>query len=122
MPDTTGGHYWEMEILPSSMTADGTTNCVLLIDGHDRESAADHRLEESALAYALGPGGQNAEGTRFDRYDISYGWNVSFGRPAGAGFGASLEQAGAYRTILWFSGNSGSDTRSRMTWRFSNPG
>ena len=34
-PDTTGGNYREVEILPSSLAADTTWNCVLYVDHHD---------------------------------------------------------------------------------------
>ncbi|TPW09147.1 MAG: hypothetical protein FD129_2291, partial [bacterium] len=111
IPDTTGGTYWEMEVLPSSMTVDTTWNCVLVADGHEHESSLDHQREEDGLRYALGPGGTNAEQTRFDRMDIMNSSGLRLGRPATFNTGATLGQLSAYQRVLWYSGSSsGSNT------------
>ncbi|HEX7878146.1 MAG TPA: hypothetical protein VF720_01980, partial [Candidatus Eisenbacteria bacterium] len=106
-PDTTGGNWFEMEVLPSSMAADTTWNCVLIVDGHDYESRADHDLEESALTLALGSDGPHAR-PRFDRWDINSASNMRLGRPAGSAVGATLVQLSAYRRVLWYAGYSSS--------------
>lgn len=108
LPDTTGGHYWEMEVLPSSMTVDSTWNCVLLIPFD-----SDYALEIETLRQALGAGGTNPEGTRFDRLDRT---------PARESYlrgGATPTQLAAYGTIIWqFGGASMSDANAALfnTW------
>lgn len=94
-PDTTGGNYLEMEVLPSSMTADTTWNCVLFVQRHSSSSeAADIRLENETLRQALGGGGTNAEATRFDRLD------GVLDRSGTNRTGATAAQAAAYGTIM----------------------
>lgn len=104
-PDTTGGHYREVEILPSSMAADTTWNCVLYVDHHDDRNFYEQRVEEQSLTGALGSGGANFEGTRYDRFDnqTPSSGQLSWGRWLGGYAGASLDQALGYRTIVWHS-------------------
>ena len=45
---TRGGRFREAEILPSSMAADTTWNCVLYVDHHDDRDGEDQYLEERA--------------------------------------------------------------------------
>jgi hypothetical protein len=96
--------YYEMEILPSSMTASSTWNCVLYVDHSDRKG---QRFIETALTGLLGTGSENAETTNWDRYDVNAAsaQQASFGRPLQTEYGATLAQTFAYRTILWDSGN-----------------
>ncbi|TPW12513.1 MAG: hypothetical protein FD129_1448, partial [bacterium] len=69
-PDTAGAHFRELEILPSSVDSSMTWNCTLYVDHHDDREFGEQRLEEAGLTTALGGGGGNAEGTRFDRFDV----------------------------------------------------
>lgn len=105
-PDTTGRSYLEMEILPSSMRADGTWNCALYVDAHDGYDPASHRLEELGLQITLGPRPGNAEGTGYDRWDVQAAGHaqLSFARQSNANCGASLTQARGYNTIVWHGG------------------
>lgn len=106
-PDTTGGRYLEVEILPSSMTADTSWNCTLHVDHRaDRDSQAQY-LAEAGLTTALGSGSANAEGTRFDRYDVQApsSQQASLGRPLNTQYGASAMQLFAYKQVVWHSGN-----------------
>lgn len=110
-PDTTGGHYFEMEILPSSLAADSTWNCVLYVNHHADRDFNLRAIEEGAMTAALGTGGTNPEGTRFDRYDVIANGTglVSFGRPETSGLyraaGATFSQAMYYDVIAWHSGS-----------------
>jgi hypothetical protein len=117
-PDTTGGRYAEVEILPSSFAADTTWNAVLYVDHHNDRELSQQALEEQGLNAALGAGGANAEGTRYDRFDVQAPSSnqVSFGRPSGARHGASLAQTYAYQTIVWHSGGlAGGTLSSQLT-------
>ena len=109
-PDTTGGNYREMEILPSSMAADTTWNCVLYVDHHADRDFGAQRLEEQGLTAALGTGGANAEGTLFDRYDVQAPSSnqASLGRPPGTAYGATGRQLSAYRVVAWHSASEAS--------------
>jgi len=106
-PDTTDGNYLEMEVLPSSMAADGSHNCVLYVDHSDNTGA--QRYIEEALGMALPGGSPNAENTAWDRWDArgsgtNYGF---FGRPLNTEYGATVYQIlQLYHTIIWNSGNS----------------
>jgi len=97
--------YYEMEILPSSMTNQRTWNCVLYVDHFNQGN--NQELIENGLTSILGTGSENAESTNWDRYDLNVGpmQLASFGRPLQTDYGASVSQAFAYRTILWDSGN-----------------
>jgi hypothetical protein len=92
-----------VEILPSSMAADTSWNCVLYVDHHDDRNQEDQYLEEQGLRVALGPGGANAEGTRHDRFDnqTPSSAQLSFGRPLRTKYGCSQTQAFAYQAIAW---------------------
>ena len=105
-PDTTGGDWLEMEILPSSTRADGTWNCALYVDAHDGFDPASHRLEEQGLSIALGPRSGNAEGTGYDRWDVQAAGRaqLSLARQATADCGASLAQLRGYDTLVWHGG------------------
>jgi len=96
--------YYEMEILPSSMTSSSTWNCVLYVDHSNRRG---QRFIEGALTSLLGNGSENFESTNWDRYDVNAATSqqASFGRPLQTEYGATLVQTFAYRTILWDSGN-----------------
>jgi hypothetical protein len=104
LPDTAGGNYLEMEVLPSSMEGDGTFNCVLYVDHFGR---GGQETVETALAAVLPNGSTNWENTGWDRYDVENpsSQQGSFGRPLDTEFGATLTQALGYKTILWNSGN-----------------
>jgi len=104
-PDTTGGVavMREAEILPSSMAADSTWNCVLYVDHHDDRNGFDQVLVETGLRTSLGLGGNNAEGTRHDRFDnqTPSSAQLSFGRPLATNYGASQIQVFGYKVIGW---------------------
>jgi hypothetical protein len=104
-PDTTGGNYFEMEVLPSSMNAQGKFNCVLYVDHFDGRGAQP--FIEPALASVLGTGGENYEATNWDRYDVTApsSQQGSFGGPQNTEYGASLIQTLGYKCIVWNSGN-----------------
>jgi hypothetical protein len=103
-PDTTGGNYYEMEVMPSSFQADSTFNCVLYVDHADNFGAQP--FIETALANLLGSGSENFEGTNWDRYDVRApdSQQGSFGRPLETEYGAALNQALGYKVMLWNSG------------------
>ena len=88
-PDTTGGNFIEMEVMPSSMAADSTFNCVLFVD-----RGADDARWEGALSGILTGGSANFENTGWDRYDVSAPGNhiSTFGRPLIEPNGASVTQ------------------------------
>ena len=96
--------YFEMEILPSSMTSQRTWNCVLYVDHHNRGAQG---FIEGGLTWILGTGSENAEGTNWDRYDVNAesSQQASFGRPLQTDYGATVTQALGYKSILWDSGN-----------------
>jgi len=102
-PDTLGGVYQEIEILPSSMGADSSWNCTLYVDHHHDRSLFDQTLEEAGLTGSLGTGSNNAEGTRYDRFDnrTPSSGQLSFGRPIQTRYGASIIQTFAYKNIAW---------------------
>ncbi|TPW08908.1 MAG: hypothetical protein FD129_2371, partial [bacterium] len=102
-PDTTGAIFREAEILPSSMDADTTWNCVLYVDHHDDRNGFDQILVETGLRTSLGLGGNNPEGTRHDRFDnqTPSSAQMSFGRPLSTNYGASQIQIFAYKAIGW---------------------
>jgi hypothetical protein len=104
-PDTTGGRYHEIEILPSSMGADTSWNCTLYVDHKDDRSLFDQQLEEAGLTASLGSGSNNAEGTRYDRFDneTPSSGQLSFGRPIQTEYGATITQTFAYKNIVWHS-------------------
>lgn len=104
LPDTTGGHFLEMEVLPSSMSTDTTWNCVLYVNGHAADEDTKRLLEEVGLNQSLGAGGLNDEETRFDRVDLR--------DPSGVRLKATSAQLGAYGTILWSLGESADIYRS----------
>jgi hypothetical protein len=105
-PDTTNRNYLEVEILPSSTAADSSWNCTLYVDHHHDRELVDQALEEQGLAASLGVGGNNAEGTRYDRFDnqAPSSGQLSLGRPVETNFGSSIIQAFAYKNIVWHSG------------------
>ncbi|HEX7879575.1 MAG TPA: FlgD immunoglobulin-like domain containing protein [Candidatus Eisenbacteria bacterium] len=105
-PDTAGRTYFEVEILPSSMAADSSWNCTLYVDHHHDREVADQNIITAGLNASLGLGGNNAEGTRFDRFDneAPSSNQVSFGRPLDTNWGASIIQVFGYKNILWFTG------------------
>jgi hypothetical protein len=102
LPDTSDGNYFEVEVLPSSVDTDTTFNCTLYIDGHDDRLAAEQRFLEDALTLSLGSGGNNAEGTRYDRWDIETpsSGQLHFGRPLNTEYGCSPVQVFAYKQIV----------------------
>jgi len=104
-PDTNGANFREAEILPSSMGADSTWNCLLYVDHHDDRSGFDQLLEETGLRLSRGLGGNNAEGTRHDRFDVQTPSSnqMSFGRPLNSRYGASQIHIFAYKGIAWHS-------------------
>ena len=96
--------YYEMEVLPSSMTSQRTWNCVLYVDHHNRGSQF---FIENGLTSILGTGSENVEGTNWDRYDVNAASSQQscFGRPLQTDYGTTFVQALGYRTMLWDSGN-----------------
>ncbi|HEX7879565.1 MAG TPA: FlgD immunoglobulin-like domain containing protein [Candidatus Eisenbacteria bacterium] len=104
-PDTLNATFREAEILPSSMAADSSWNCVLYVDHHDDRSGFDQALEETGLRLSLGGGGANAEGTRHDRFDVQTpsSAQMSFGRPLFSRYGVSLLQLFGFKTVVWHS-------------------
>jgi len=105
VPDTTGGNYLEMEVLPSSMDTEGHFNCLLYVDHFDGRGARP--FIEQGLQAVLPGGSANAENAAWDRYDVRApsSQQASFGRPSNTEYGATLVQALGYKTILWNSGN-----------------
>lgn len=103
-PDTTGGNYYEMEVLPSSYAADSTFNCVLYVDHADGRPGQE--LIEEALSAVLPGGSQNFENTAWDRWDVRApsSQKSSFGRPLNTQYGAAVVQTLGYRSIIWNSG------------------
>ncbi|TPW11567.1 MAG: HAF family extracellular repeat-containing protein, partial [bacterium] len=106
LPDGPGGSYFEMEVLPSSTAADTTWNCTLYVDGHGDRDEFDRTLEQTGLTVSLGAGGNNAEGTRYDRFDIQAPTSLqaSFGRSLSVEWGAAAGQTPGYQTIVWHAG------------------
>jgi hypothetical protein len=103
LPDTTGGNYLEVEILPSSTTIDTTWNCTLYVDGHDDRNAAEQRFLEDALDLSLGLGGTNEENRKYDRWDVETpsSGQLHFGKPLNTEYGCSAIQVFAYKQIVW---------------------
>ncbi|MDM7915501.1 MAG: hypothetical protein QUU85_09600 [Candidatus Eisenbacteria bacterium] len=128
-PDTTGGHFFEAEVLPGVRNA-FVENCggvgfdwcayqpaTLFIDAHN--SSSNERIVESALAQVLNgvPPCQEAQGCdppydrNWDRYDYASCacWGAPFARGAIAGSnnGMTLSQVLGYRAILIGAGEMG---------------
>jgi hypothetical protein len=93
-----------MEVLPSSMAADSTFNCLLYVDHAD--GYGTQPVIEGALGRLLPVSPGNFEHTAWDRWDVRGPTNqqASFGRPANTQYGATSLQALGYRTILWDAG------------------
>jgi hypothetical protein len=104
-PDTSGGNYLEMEVLPSSFSEASSFNCVLYVDHFDGRGA--QAPIEGGLAAVVPGDSPNWESTRWDRYDVRApsSHQATFGRPSGTEYGATTTQASAYKTIIWNSGN-----------------
>jgi hypothetical protein len=104
-PDTTGGVTFEMEVMPASMAADSTWNCILYVDHFDGRGAQP--FIEAALGAVVTGGSNNFENTPWDRWDVSApsSQQGSFGRPLNTEYGANVVQTFAYKTIVWNSGN-----------------
>jgi hypothetical protein len=100
-PDTVGGNFFEYEVLPSSMDADGLFNCTLYVD-HATDRGSRPWIE-AGMASVLTGGSDNFENRAWDRYDVQApsSQQASFGRPAGTEYGATALQAQGYRTIVW---------------------
>jgi FlgD Ig-like domain len=121
-PDTTGGHYLEMEVLPSSITPAGEFNCLLYVD--HAGGGEGSQIIQSGLKQVLPGTSANFEQTRWDRYDVRApsSHQATFGRPAGSEYGATLLQAMAYKGIIWNSGALGAfplveaDAEVLMPW------
>jgi hypothetical protein len=99
-PDTAAG-YFAVEVLPSSMDADSTFNCVLFVDhATDRGSAV---WIEPALGSVLTGTSANFDGTAWDVYGVEApsSQQASFGRPLNTEFGATIVQALGYKAIIW---------------------
>ncbi len=81
-PDTVGGNFYEYEVLPSSMDADGLFNCTLYVD-HATDRGSRPWIE-AGLASVLTGGSDNFENRAWDRYDVQApsSQQASFGRPA----------------------------------------
>jgi hypothetical protein len=108
LPDTglvAGGNYIEWEAMPSSASTDTSWNCVLYVDHFDGRGAQPYI--EDALGAVLNGVGGNFEQTQWDRYDVRApsSQQVSFGRPLGSAYGASIVQTLGYDSIVWNSGN-----------------
>ncbi len=104
-PDTSGGAWYETEVMPSSMAADSTYNCVLYVDHFDGRGAQP--FIESALGSILPGGSSNSENTAWDRFDVRApdSQQGSFGRPLNTEYGATVSQVLGYKAILWNTGN-----------------
>jgi flagellar hook capping protein FlgD len=108
LPDTTGGHAFEMEVLPSSIvpTPQVENNSVLLIERTETyyydTPQPMKSVVDSALAVLLPGGSANAENRAWDRFDIPFRQDL---------FPENLQNyyqndpglLGAYNTILWLS-------------------
>ena len=106
-PDTLGGTYLEMEVLPSSIDGSGNFNCVLYV-----EHAGDGEgpiVIQNGLEQALPGLSANFEKTRWDRYDVRApsSHTATFGRPAGSEYGATVAQVMGYKGVIWNSGRLG---------------
>ena len=106
-PDTTGGTYLEMEVLPSSIDGSGNFNCVLYVEhagGGDGPIVIQNGLKQVLPGLSA-----NFEKTRWDRYDVRSpsSHQATFGRPAGSEYGATVPQIMGYKGILWNSGGLG---------------
>jgi hypothetical protein len=107
-PDTTDGSFFEVEVLPSSMDADSTWNCVIAVNDYPSYLDRHRRMENDAMTAVLGPGTVNAEGTRFDRMDIRY----RITRSPGTANGLTAAQLAGYQLVAWQNGlqfSNGSD-------------
>lgn len=98
------GVFDEMEIMPSSMTADGQFNCILYVDHFNRGAQI---YIEDALTSIVGLGSENFEGTNWDRFDVNAesSQQMSVGRPLQTEYGSSVIQMLGYRAVLWSTGN-----------------
>jgi len=108
-PDTTGGNYFEMEVLPSSMEVDSTFNCVLYVNFFPGPRA----LYEEALSNVLPGPSSNFEETGWDRYNSG---SAGLGRPLYAAHGASVTQLLGYKVILWDSPLRKTDSDVLIPW------
>ncbi|NNF06237.1 MAG: T9SS type A sorting domain-containing protein, partial [Candidatus Eisenbacteria bacterium] len=106
-PDTTGGTFLEMEVLPSSAEADSTWNCVLYVDHFNR--GAQLPIENGLTSILGSTVSGNFELTPWDRFDVraESSQQGSFGRPLNTQYNANAIQTFAYKAIVWNSGNLG---------------
>ncbi len=120
-PDTTGGVYQEMEVLPSSMAADSSFNCVLYVDHFDGRGA--QVFVEGALASVIPGGSANFENTAWDRWDVRAPSSDqgSFGRPLNTQYGATVVQTLGYKSIIWNAGNLGAFDVTKEDAEILNP-
>jgi len=105
LPDTTNSYYFEIEVLPSSMAADSTFNCVLYVNHFGLRGAAE--WIEPALGAILTGSSANWEGRAWDRWDVQAPSSnqCSFGRAINTEYGATLVQTLGYRAIVYACGN-----------------
>jgi hypothetical protein len=104
----TAGDYMELEVLPSSMAADSTWNCVLYVNHADDRGAGFEGstvLVENALDAVISGSSGNYDGTPYDIFDVEAPSSNqgSFGRPIGSEYGCSPNQVVAYNHIIWYS-------------------
>ena len=106
-PDTLGGTYLEMEVLPSSMTPSGSFNCVLFVEHGG--GGQGPTVIQNGLKQVLSGTSANFEQTRWDRYDVRApsSHQATFGRPSGSEYGAAVPQVMGYKGIIWSSGGLG---------------
>ena len=106
-PDTLGGTYLEMEVLPSSITPSGNFNCVLYVE-HGGGGQAPTVIQ-NGLKQVLPGTSANFEQTRWDRFDVRSpsSHQATFGRPYGSEYGAAIPQVMGYKGIIWSSGGQG---------------
>lgn len=107
LPDTSGGVFFEMEVLPSSMASDSTWNCVLYVDHFDGRGGQPPI--EAGLGSIISGTSDNCEGTPWDRYDVEApsSGQFSLGRPLATQNGMTFTQSLGYDVYIWNSGNLG---------------
>lgn len=122
LPDTTGGVYEELEILPGYRLDNEIAKypCVLYVDAYNRGSQF---CVEDALAnvfYGAAPGAPRPDPANWDRYDYLDAESSvagSFYRQAGGNAGATLSQLLGYRLILMDTGTFGPGATRLRDWQ-----
>jgi len=122
LPDTTGGYYNDLEILPSYRNVQGGSYgapCILYVDAADEDDAQGSI--EAALQWTLsGHSGQHPDDPalwdRYDYHDATREWVTPLFRISGGNGGGSVREMLLYKLILVNTGANPPEVMSMEDW------